>query len=106
VASITRKLETAQHLDDHQQQEERDGSGRDRLVFPVPVGMVRVRRLAGRADADQADHVRRGVGKRVESVGKNADRAGGVAEGDLRCGDRDVQEQDAKEDAGDLGVTP
>ena len=33
-----------------------------------------------RADADQPDDVRRGVGERMEAVGQDADRAAGVAE--------------------------
>ena len=61
--------------------------------------MVLVGRLAGRADADQADDVRGGVGERVKAVGQDADGAARVAERDLRDGDGEVQEEDADEDA-------
>jgi hypothetical protein len=93
-----------QHLDEQEQQKDRDGSGRDRFVLPMAVGMIDVRRLAGRMDADEADDVRRAVGERVEAVGQDADRAAGIAERDLRSRDGEVEEENADENRRDFGV--
>ena len=89
----------AQHLDHDEQQEHRDGGGRHRLVLAVPVGMILVGRPARGAHADEADDVRRRVGQRMEAVGEDADGAAGVAEGDLRDRDGQIQDQHAHEDA-------
>jgi hypothetical protein len=58
----------------------------------MTVRMVFVRRFSRRAQADESDDVRGGVCERVEAVGNNADSAGGVAEQQLRPGDREVEE--------------
>ena len=47
--------------DDHEK--DRHGGSGNRFEFPVPVGMVRVGRLAGGANADEADDVGRRVGQ-------------------------------------------
>ena len=65
----------AQHLEHDQHQERGDRRRRHRLVLPVAVGMVLVGRPSGRADADQPDDVRGGVGQGVEAVREDADRA-------------------------------
>jgi hypothetical protein len=62
--------------------------------------MVGVGRLAGDAQADQPHDVGGRVGERVETVGDDADGAGGVAQNQLRPGDRQVEEQDTNENAG------
>ena len=66
--------------------------------------MVLVGRLPRDRTPTSADDVRGGVGERVEAVGEDADRAGDVAERDLRDRDGEIQEEDADEDADD-GVT-
>jgi hypothetical protein len=40
----------------------------------------------------------------METVRKDADRAGRVAEGDLRRGHDEVEDQDTREDAGNVGI--
>jgi hypothetical protein len=67
--------------------------------------MVRVRRLSRRLHADETHHVGRAVGKRVEAVREDADGAAGVTERDFSDGDRQVEDEYAQEDAGDVGVS-
>ena len=94
-----------QHFDEQQQQEHRERGRGDRLVLPVSVRMILVRRLTRGVNADQADDVRRAVGQRVKAVGQDADRAARVAERDLRHRDGEVQDENAGEDEGDFGVS-
>ena len=94
----------AQHLDDDEEQEQRDGGGGDRLVLPMAVRMILVRRPPRGADADEPDDVRRRVGQRVKAVGENADGAGRVAERDLGERHDEIQREHPQQDAGDGGV--
>ena len=66
--------------------------------------MIDVGRLARGTQADDAHDVRRRIGERVKAVGDDADRAGGVAQYQLRPGDGQVEEEDAKENAADRVV--
>jgi hypothetical protein len=50
-----------QHFDDEQQQEHGDRRGRDGFILAMPVRMILVRRLPGRAHADEAGDVGRRV---------------------------------------------
>ena len=86
------------HLDDDDQQEQRDTAGRQGLEFAVAVGMIRVRRLLCEAQADERHDVRRAVGERMKPVGKDADGAADLAKDDLRQRDAEVQAEDADED--------
>ena len=53
----------AQHLDDDEQEEHGDRGGCHGLVFPVPVRMIRIRRLARGLHADETGHIRGRVGQ-------------------------------------------
>ncbi len=88
-----------QDLDHHQEQEHEDAGGGEGLVLAMAVGMVVVGRLARRAHGDDGHDVRRAVGQRVEAVRNDADRAGRVAERQLGDRDREVEREDAYEDA-------
>ena len=72
-----------------------------RLVLPVAVRVVVVRRLARHAHADQRADVREAVGEGVEAVGDDADGAGDVAKHQLGHRDDEVQEENADEDGRD-----
>lgn len=67
--------------------------------------MVFVWRLLRRTDADEPDDVCGGIGDRMEAVREDADRAACVAERDLGRRDREVQQEDARENSGDGAVT-
>ncbi len=86
-------------LDDHEQQEDEDPGGGERLVLAMAVRMVVVGRLARRAHRHDAHDVRGAVGQRVEAVGDDAEGAGRVAERKLGERDGDVQREDADENA-------
>ena len=93
------------HLNDHNQEKQRDAARGERLELAVAVGMIRVRRLLGQPQADERDDVRRAVGQRMKTVRENADGAAELAEDDLGQRDGEVQEQDADEDLANFGVT-
>ena len=94
----------AHDFDDRQQQEDENARCRQRLVFTVAVGVILVGRLLRGARADQAEDIGRGVGERVEAVGDDADCPGGVPKHQLRPGDRQVEEENAKKDPRNRGV--
>jgi len=83
----------SQDFQHHQRREADERPRRDRLELPVAVRVVGVGRLARRPDADEADHVGGGVDERMEAVGKDADRAAGVAEADFGQRDAEIQHE-------------
>ena len=76
-----------------------------RLVLAMTVRMVLVRRPSRDGDADERDDVRRRVGQRMKAVREDRDGPGRVSEDDLDERDREVEDEDAVEDADDLRVT-
>jgi hypothetical protein len=66
--------------------------------------VVEIGRFERRAQADERDDVRRGVGERVKTVGDDADRRRRVAEDQLGDGNRDVRCEDTNEYAGDRAI--
>jgi hypothetical protein len=88
-----------QNLDYHQEQEHEDAGGGERLVLAMAVGMVVVGWLTRRAHGDDGHDVRRAVGQGVKAVRNDADRAGRVTERQLGDGDREVERENAYEDA-------
>ena len=95
----------AGHLDHDEEQEHEDPGRGKRLVLPMAIRMVLVGRLPGRTKADDAHHVRGRVRQRMEAVGDDADRTGGVPEHQLRDRDRQVEDENADEDAVNRAVT-
>ena len=61
--------------------------------------MIDVGRLAGVPDADEAYDIRGGVGDGVIAVRDDADGPGRVAEDQLRERDRQIEDEDASENA-------
>ena len=94
----------AHDFDDGQQQEDEDAGRGERFVLAVAVRVVFVGRLERGARADQAEDIGGGVGERVEAVGDDADRPGGVAKHQLRPGDGQVEEENAEENPRNRGV--
>ena len=102
---ISRSSDAESDLDQDDDQEHEDAERGHRLVLAMAVRMVRVRRPPRRRHADERDDVRGRVGQRVEAVGEDRDRAGRVAERDLRDRDREIDPQDAVEDRDDFAVS-
>src|SRR5262249_28619881 len=94
----------AQQLNDDEQGEDGDASRRDGVILAVTVGVVRIWRLSRRLHADEAHDVGGAVGERVEDVREDADGPARITERDFRGGDRQVEDEHAKENAGDGGV--
>ena len=87
------------HLQEHDDEEQQDADRGHRLVLAVAVRVIPIRRPARDRHADQRHHVRRGVGQGVKAVGEDGDRPGHIAQGDLDDGDREIEEEDAVENA-------
>jgi hypothetical protein len=92
------------HFHHDEQKKHEDPGGREGLVRPVAVWMILVGRLARGTQPEHPNDIRRGVGERMESVRDDADRAGRVAEHELGHRDRQVQNENANQDAIDRGV--
>ena len=86
-------------LDDHEEQEDEDPRGGERLVLAMAVRMVVVGRLPRRPHRHDAHDVRGAVSERVEAVGDDAQGAGRVAQRKFGERDGDVQREDADENA-------
>jgi hypothetical protein len=67
----------------------------------MTVGVVRVGWLARRAHADETDDVAGRVRERLEAVGYDADGPRRVTEDQLHAGDREVEDQDARQNVRD-----
>ena len=90
-------------LDDEHEHDD-DGGGRERFVFPVPVRVIEVGRLAGSAYADERNDVRRRVGERVKAVGDDTDSGGRVSEDQFCEANSEIGAENGDENPADLSV--
>ena len=76
----------------------RDEEGRDGFELAMAVGMFGIRRPATDAHGDDADDVGDAVKERVETVGQEAERAGGQAHDELGHARKHVEDEGDDED--------
>src|SRR5262249_28729011 len=89
----------ARDLEQDEQHEDENADRCHRFVLAMAVRMVFISRPLRRADADERDDVRRGVGQRMETVGEDRNRSRPVAESDLSERDEKVEDENASENA-------
>src|ERR1051325_4952663 len=92
------------HFDEYEQHEHENADGRHRFVLAMTVRMVFVRRPLRGRDADERHYVRGCVSERMKAVGENRDRSREVPESDLCECNKEVENEDAPEDADDRPV--